>query len=67
MAKDAENSKKEIEKRLTDVRTALDDQMNKVKDSVPDFGKFVAEYKNEGQKVIDELKTDETVQKIMEF
>lgn len=67
MAKDAENSQKEIEKRLNDVRTALDDQMNRVKDSVPDFDKFVAEYKKEGQKVIDELKTDETVQKIMEF
>lgn len=41
--------------------------MTKVKESVPDFDKFVAEYKKEGQKVLDEIKTDETVKKFIEF
>lgn len=67
MAKDAENGKQELEKRLTNVRAALEDQVNRVKDSVPDFEKFIAEYKREGQRVVDELKTDETVKKILEF
>lgn len=52
---------------MTDVRKALDDQMTKLKESVPDFDKFVAEYKKEGQKFVDELKTDETIKKFIEF
>lgn len=67
MSKDAENGKKELEKRLNDVRTALEDQVTKVKGSVPDFEKFVDEYKKEGQKVLDEMKTDETIKKFIEF
>ncbi|KAG4078631.1 hypothetical protein HA402_015221 [Bradysia odoriphaga] len=67
ISKDAERSKVEIEKRLNDVRTTLDDQVTKIKGAVPDFDRFVAEYKKEGQKVLDELKTDETIKKFIEF
>lgn len=67
MKKDAENGKVELEKRFADVRKALEDQMTKIRGAVPDFDKFIAEYKKEGQKLLDELKTDETIQKFIEF
>lgn len=56
-----------MEKRLNNVRTALDDQVAKMKNAVPDFDKLVAEYKKEGQKVIDEMKADETIKKFIDF
>lgn len=67
MAKDAENSRKEIEKRLDNVRAALDDQIARMKTAAPDFDKLAAEYKKEAQKVLDELKSDETIKKFIEF
>lgn len=67
ISKDAERSKAEVEKRLNDVRTALDDQVTRIKGAVPDFERFVAEYKKEGQKVVEELKANETIKKFIEF
>lgn len=67
MEKDGEAGKLGLEKRLSDTRKALEDQMTKIKDSAPDFDKFMAEYKKEGQKLVDEIKTDETIKKFMDF
>lgn len=67
MEKDSEAGRKELEKRLTDTRKSLEDQLTRIKGSVPDFDKFIAEYKKEGQKLVDEIKADETIKKFIDF
>lgn len=52
---------------MADTRKALEDQMTRIKASAPDFDKFIAEYKNEGQKLLDEMKNDETIKKFIDF
>ena len=62
-----ESGKKAAGQRLADTRQELNDQLTRIKESVPDFDRFTETYKEEGQKVIDDFMEDENLKKISKF
>ncbi|KAJ6644415.1 Apolipophorin [Pseudolycoriella hygida] len=67
LRKNVESSQKEFERRFNEIRDGLETQVSKLKDAVPDFTRFADTYKAEGQKVLDDLKGDENIKKLIEF
>lgn len=67
VTEESKKARDELEKRFQKVKESLTTQVNSVKENLPDYSKLNAEYKNELQKLGDELLADKSIKELVDF
>lgn len=65
--KDTERGRQEVADRVVKVQKAVAQQLANVRNSMPDFEPIRNEYKQQWEKLVDELMADKTIKEFVEF
>lgn len=64
---DTKKARVEFESRVAQAKNKLTGQVNTIKDNLPDFTKFNAEYKAELEKFSEDLLADKSIKELVEL
>lgn len=67
MADDGKRARSEFEARINQAKQSLTGQVNSVKESLPDFSKLNADYKEEYEKFSEDLLADKSIKELVEL
>lgn len=67
LVEDGRRARSEFESRINQAKQSLTQQVNTVKESLPDFSKLNADYKEEYEKFSEDLLADKSIKELVEL